>query len=137
MNSIVAGAGTGLLMASLFLSVGAVMLFVHLRERPAGPPELPDDFSPTKAALSAVAAAYPAWGILGAVLGLLFDVSVEHIPGGGLGSPNVVFTLSMVVAAALAAVPYVLLMRRMALGVLLMAAGFAALFGWFLPLMAS
>ena len=134
MSSVIAGASVGLLMASIFVSAGAVMLFVLLRE--TGPHPVLERLSPIRAALSGVAVAYPAWGIVGAVMGLLYEISIEQAPGAGMGSPNLVFTLSVLLVTVLMAAPFVVLMRRVAAGVLVMALSFIALFGWFLPFFA-
>ena len=134
MSSMIAGASVGLLMASIFVSAGAVMLFVL--SKATGPPPILERLSPVRAALSGVAAAYPAWGIVGAVMGLLYEISVEQAPGAGMGSPNLVFTLSVLLVTVLMAAPFVVLLRRVAAGVLVMALSFIALFGWFLPFFA-
>ena len=134
MSSMIAGAGVGLLMASIFVSAGAVMLFVLSKE--TGPPPIMERLSPIRAALSGVAAAYSAWGIIGAVMGLLYEISVEQAPGAGMGSPNLVFTLSVLLITVMMAAPFVVLLRRVAAGVLVMALSFIALFGWFLPFFA-
>ena len=40
-----------------------------------------DRFPPQNVMLSIVAIAYPIWGIIGAIMGILYVVSVEQAPG--------------------------------------------------------
>ena len=86
--------------------------------------------------MGVVVLAYPVWGGVGAVAGLLFWVSQREAPGGGLGSSNLVFTLAIVVVAAMLAAPLGLLLRRVVAGVLALAVAFMGLFGWLLPFLA-
>ena len=90
-----------------------------------------------KLVMPAVVLAYPVWGAIGAVMGLLYNVSEEAAPRGGIGSSNLAFTLAVVIGAALFAVPLWALFRRMKIGLAVMGLAFAGVFGWFLPLFAS
>ncbi len=120
-------------MASLFICAGAFMLFSLVKNpRPAFEPVL-NRFPAHVLMLWIMALAYPVWGIVGAVMGVLYLVSVEQAPGGGLGSPNLVFTTAAILAAAVIAAPFAFLLRPVAVGVAAIAVAFAGIFGWMLP----
>ena len=105
MNELIAGAASGLLMASVFVSAGMIMLFIIVRNPPPGLQPVFQKFPPAGIAMSVVVLAYPTWGAIGALTALLYKVSVDRTPGGGIGSPNMVFTLGIVVVAVMMAAP--------------------------------
>ena len=137
MNNVVAGAASGFLMASVFVFAGAIMLFVLVKDPPPGFAPLFERLSPSSLALSGVILAYPTWAIIGAVMGLLYQISTEQAPGGGIGSPNLVFTLGVVVVSVMMAAPFVILLWRVVAGVLAIAVSFIGIFGWFMPFFAK
>ena len=120
-------------MASVFVSAGMIMLFIIVRNPPPGLQPVFQKFQPATIAMSVVVLAYPTWGAIGALTGLLYKVSVEQVPGGGIGSPNMVFTLGIVVVAVMMAAPFMILLRQVLSGVLTITVAFIAIFGWFLP----
>ena len=137
MSSMVAGAASGLLMASVFVCAGVMMLFSLVRDPPAGFRPLLERVPAPQLAMSAVFLAYPAWGVIGALAGIVYKISDEQAPGGGLGSPNLVFTVAVVVVTLMMAAPFAVLLRRMVAGVVAMALASIGLFGWFLPYFAG
>ena len=132
-NMVIAGAASGLLMATVFVGAGVIMLFVIAKDPPPGFGPLFERIPPGTLVLSVTVMAYPVWGIIGAVMGLLYKISIEQAPGSGIGSPNMVFTLGVVVVSVMMSAPFVILLWRVVAGVLVIAVGFIALFGWFLP----
>ena len=137
MSSIIAGAAGGLLMASVFVCTAMLMLFALVRDTPPGFRPILQKFPPGRLALSVTFLAYPAWGILGVVMGVLYNISTEQAPGSGLGSPNLVFTASVVVVTAMMAAPFFLLLRRLLPGLLTITIAAIGVFGWFLPYFAE
>ena len=133
MSELIAGAASGFLMASVFVSGGMLMLFSIVKNPTPAFQYIFQSFAPAKIAMSVVVLAYPTWGTIGAVAGLLYKISVEQIPGGGIGSPNMVFTLGIIVVAVLMAAPFMILLRQVLAGVLTMTVMFIGIFGWFLP----
>ena len=88
--------------------------------------------------MSVVAVSYPFWAVVGGVLGLLYRISVNEAPGRGIGSPNFIFTLLVIVATAIFATPFVVIIRgRASLGILSIAITFMGIFGWLLPYFAA
>ena len=136
-NTVVAGAASGMLMASVFVGAGVIMLFVLVKDPPPGMGPLLESLSPSSLALAGSVLAYPTWGIIGVVMGLLYQISIEQAPGGGIGSPNLVFTIGVVVVSAIMAAPFVILLWRVVPGVLAITVSFMGLFGWFMPFFAK
>jgi hypothetical protein len=73
---------------------------------------------------------------LGMALGMTLAGVEDRRPDGGLGSPNLVYTLIVVALTAVIAIPMLALpmLRRAAIGGALI---FAALFGWAMPWLAT
>ena len=113
------------------------MLFSIVRKPTPAFERIFERFAPQKVMLSIVALAYPIWGIIGAIAGVLYVVSVEQAPGGGLGSPNLVFTVAVLVVTAMMTAPVAVLLRPVLAGVIAIAAFAAGVFGWMLPYFAE
>ena len=133
MSALVGGAASGFLMASVFVCASIFMLFHIVKDPPPEFRAILQRFPPTALVLAIVILSHPVWGIVGAAAGVLYTVVSEAAPGSGLGSPNLVFTLSVVTAALALGVPLAVLLRRFAAGVATIVAGFMGTFGWFLP----
>jgi hypothetical protein len=87
--------------------------------------------------MAVVVLAYPVWGAVGLLMGLLFLALQNGIPGGGLGSANLAYSIGVTAAAALLAAPVILLLRRVWQGVVGMAVSSVGIFGWLLPFLAT
>ena len=133
LDLIMSGAIIGLLMASVFITLGELMLFFLYKNRTPAMEPFFERVPPGHLAMGIVALAYPTWTGLGALFALLFLVSVREAPGGGLGSPNLVFTVAVVVMSLMLAAPVMYLLRRVIMGVVALTVIFIGLFGWFLP----
>jgi hypothetical protein len=73
---------------------------------------------------------------LGMVLGMALAGIEDRRPSGGLGSPNLVYTVMVVALAAVVVIPMFVLpaLRRPAIAAAL---AFAALYGWAMPWLAT
>lgn len=131
------GAVLGMLMASVFITVSMVSLFLVLKNRREQMMPVMEKYPPMTLAMGIVALSYPTWAIIGGILALLYRVSLEQAPGSGIGSPNMAYTLAIVGASVMLAAPLAILFRRMLLGVLTITLLFVAIFGWFLPYFSS
>ena len=129
----VAGAAAGLVFMLLFVAVAPVMVFSLARDTESRAGAFVRRVNPTTLMLGLVVLAYPTWTLLGGLLGLLYRLSVQQAPGSGLGSGNLVYTFALVVATLIGAVPGVLLLRRVASGVVAIAVAFMGIYGWLLP----
>ena len=138
MNELIAGMTLGLLMASVFICAAMLMLFSMVKNATARGAESPlGERTPMTVALGVVATAYPGWAVVGGMCGVLYRISVEQAPGGGLGSPNVLYTLGVLVAVLMLAAPFAVLLRRMLAFVVTLTLCAVAIFGWFLPYYAA
>ena len=116
MSYVIAGVFSGLLMASVTMTVGPLMLFFMAKDPSPGFQSLLERVSPMKMVMGLLAVSYPLWTIAGGVAGLIYRVSFEAFPGGGLGSQNLVFTLAVLLFAAGVAAPIFVVLRRMPVG---------------------
>ena len=83
--------------------------------------------------LGLVVAAYPVWTLLGGMLGLFYLLSTQVAPGSGLGSGNLVYSLALVVGTLFVFAPALVILRRVAVGVVVIALAFVGIYGWLLP----
>ena len=124
-------------MASIFVAIGVFMAFTLAKDPSPASATVLARFPPGGTVMAIVALAYPIWGAIGIVMGLLFMALENGMPGGGLGSPNIAYSASVTIGAALLAAPIVLLLRRVWQGVVGIAAFSVAVFGWLLPFLAT
>ena len=122
-----------MLMASIFITVSMVSLFLTMKNRRESAMPVMEKYPPMRLAMGVIAVSYPTWAVFGGVFALLYRVSLEQAPGGGIGSPNMAYTLAVVAIAVMLGVPLGILFRRMLAGVLTITLLFMAIFGWFLP----
>ncbi|MDP7413398.1 MAG: hypothetical protein QF465_07175 [SAR202 cluster bacterium] len=137
MDALIAGLASGALMASIFVTAGTFMAFAIVRDPPPTLAVFLARFPPGGVVLTVVAISYPLWGGIGLILAVLFIALENGVPDGGLGSPNIAYSLGVTVAAAMLAAPVVLLLRRVWPGVVSIALFAAGIFGWFLPFLAG
>jgi hypothetical protein len=133
---VIAGTFSGLLMASVTAALGPIILFSLAKDPTPFFRALLDRVPPIYMTLGLVVLTYPAWTVVGGVAGILYRVSLEQVPGRGLGSPNLVFTLAIVIVAIMLATPLALLLRRAMGGLAALTVIFVGVFGWLLPFMA-
>ena len=136
MSYLIAGAFSGLLMASVTAAFGPIMLFSLSKDPTPIFRAILNRVPPIYMTLGLVVLTYPAWTVAGGAAGLLYRVSLEQIPGKGLGSPNLAFTIAIVVVAIMLVTPVALLLRRVIAGLAAMTVIFIGVFGWLLPFMA-
>ena len=136
-DAVVAGAFLGMLMASVFVSVGVVILLPYINPHSPTLQTLAERGGNSTRFVMIVLAFYPAWAAVGAVTGLVLVAIERGAPGDGLGSPNLVYTAVLVGFSILIGAPAALILRRSAIGVAVMGLSFAGIFGWALPHFAS
>lgn len=120
-------------MAAVFVVITPIALVV-LSEDP-GPRfrTLLERVSPMMLTMGVAVLSYPVWVLVGVLLGLTYALVEEAEFVEGIGSPNLVFTVFIVLIGASMAVPLMVLLRRVAWAVGLLVLVFVALFGWALP----
>ena len=139
MTFVIAGATSGLLMASVFVSLGALvlMLFFIVKDGPAGVRERIAGAPVMAIMVGVVLMAYPTWGVIGAVIGVLYGATTTDGSVSGAGSPNLVYSLAIAAVAVAMAVPAALILRRALAGLAAMTLLFVGIFGWLLPFFAG
>ena len=137
MEEVFAGFITGYIMALIFTGLAALML-IEARSR------LPYLAKAIAANISAVALTVPIsliafllWTAIGMFLGLLYRYTLEEAPGGGLGSPNLLYTVLIISFGGLTLTAVVAAFRRLPWQVAVMGLSFITLFGWVLPRLAQ
>ena len=136
MSYAIAGAVSGFLMASVFIAIAPIMLFILAKEPSSRYHFTLGRLSPTALMMSIVVLAYPTWAVIGVATGLLYSAADTENSSGGIIIPNLSYAIAIVVATIALAVPVALLLKRVMLGVVTMAIFFAVIFGWALPFFA-
>jgi hypothetical protein len=137
MEEAFAGFVTGYCMALIFTGLAALML-VEARSRI---PFLAKAIAPNISAIALTVpislVAFLLWTAIGMFLGLLYRYTLEEAPGGGLGSPNLLYTVLIISFGGLTLTAIVAAFRRLPWQVAAMGLSFIALFGWVLPRLAQ
>ena len=136
MNPAIAGGMSGLLMASVFITVSALILFSLMRQSPETVQRRFGRPDPFRHIMAIVLLSYLVWASVGAGLGFAYGLVESSKPGDGLGSPNLVFTC-VVAGTVILASPLAIPLRRVWPYFLALVACFVGIFGWFLPALAS
>ena len=129
----IAGAAAGLMFMLAFVAVAPLMVFSLARDTESSLGAFVRRVNPTTLMLGLVVIAYPTWTLVGGLLALLFRLSTQVSPGAGLGSGNMVYTMTLALGTLLIAIPAAVLLRRVAFGVALITLAFAGIYGWLLP----
>lgn len=133
MVAFIAGAAAGLIYMLVFVAVAPMMVFSLARDSDSRAGAFVRRVNPTTLMLGMVVAAYPVWTLFGGMLGLLYRLGTQVAPGSGLGSGNLMYTLMLALVTMLVAVPAVVILRRVAFGVVVIAVAFMGIYGWLLP----
>jgi hypothetical protein len=76
------------------------------------------------------------WTALGLVLGMVLFAADDANPTNGLGSPNLVYTLIVVITAFIVFMPFFALVRSARRLAFFLAVAYVVLFGWATPILA-
>ncbi len=135
MITLLAGMASGVLMAKFFILIGSLTAFAALKNPTPQISRLMERFPPGGLIIAMVVMAYPVWTIIGVTLALLFLALQNAVPGGGLGSPNVIYTVGVSAAGVAIALPLAIPFRRFWPALVAMCATGAGVFGWLLPIL--
>jgi hypothetical protein len=135
-DGVIAGVFSGLLMAAITVAVGPILLFRMAKNPTPSFRALLERVAPIYMTMGIVVLAYPAWIIVGVATGILYSVSVEAAPGGGLGSANLVFTVAVTAILVMMAAPFAVLLRNARRSIALTTLLLVGMYGWLLPFMA-
>lgn len=137
MEEVFAGFVSGYIMALIFSGLAALMI-VQARSRiPYLVKAIAANISVVSLAIPLSLIAFLLWTAIGMLLGLLYRYTLQEAPGGGLGSPNLLYTVLIISFAGLSLTAIVGAFRRLPWQVAVMGLSFIALFGWLLPRLAQ
>ena len=133
MNTLVAGAATGLLLASFLVTFFCMALYSMYRNRSRFAIGLLDDKSPSRIIFPFVVLVNPSAAAGGIVFAYLFLVLEKNFPYNGLASPNLIYTSLVLFISVSMIIPLILLAKNYWIHLVSMAVIFALLFGWLIP----
>ncbi|MGQ9572842.1 MAG: hypothetical protein ACUVV3_06625 [Dehalococcoidia bacterium] len=137
MAEVFAGFVTGYIMALIFSGLAALMIADARSRLPYLAKAIAPNISAVALAVPISMIAFLLWTAVGMFLGLLYRYTVDEARGGGLGSPNLLYTLLVISFAGLILAGIVAAFRRLPWQVAALGLSFIALFGWVLPRLAQ
>ena len=137
MEEVFAGFISGYIMALIFTGLAALMIVQARSHVPYLVKAIAPNISVVALAIPISLIAFLLWTAIGMLVGLLYRYTLEEAPGGGLGSPNLLYTLLIISFAGLSLTAVVTAFRRLPWQVAVMGLSFIALFGWVLPRLAQ
>ena len=133
MNTLIAGAASGLLFASLSIAFGCFAIFVMYKNRIDPINQIFDTLAPSKIILASIMVWNPTCVVIGILFALLFSYLLDIKPGSGLLSPNFFYTFFIIgisLFLLLISHKFLSLIFRPMLGIV---GGFLSIFGWLIP----
>jgi glucan phosphoethanolaminetransferase (alkaline phosphatase superfamily) len=137
MEEVFAGFVSGYIMALIFSGLIALMVVERRSRIPYLAKVIAPNISAAALAVPISLIAFLLWTAIGMLLGLLYRYTLQEAPGGGLGSPNLLYTLLIISFAGLILTAIVAAFRRLPWQVGMIGLSFIVLFGWVLPLLAQ
>ena len=137
MEEVFAGFVSGYIMALIFTGLAALMIVQARSHVPYLVKAIAPNISVVALAIPISLIAFLVWTAIGMLVGLLYRYTLEEAPGGGLGSPNLLYTLLIISFAGLSLAAVVTAFRRLPWQLAVMGLSFIALFGWVLPRLAQ
>ncbi|MCH2310995.1 MAG: hypothetical protein MK362_00680 [SAR202 cluster bacterium] len=132
-EAIIAGALLGLLMASVFVSGGALIFTKYITAESKVIKYVNTRRSPTLFVLIMIGLIYIMWSIVGIIHGAAFVLLEKINPANGLGSPNLVFTLVTLIFPASTILIIAYMNKTVLVKALPIILIFAGVFGWMMP----
>lgn len=138
LNDILAGIIAGLVFSTVLLGDCVFILMTNRAMYDHLSKVLKPPLTPITVMLGTVFSLPLIFAIVGAVGGILYNIISEAQPDGGLGSPNLIFTIIALCIAGVSGVVILLIRRKLIIVPgLLTSIAFAGIFGWILPLIAD
>lgn len=128
----IVGAAAGLVMTVVFSAAAPVMVFSLARDAGHWSSARISRANPMTLMLGLVVLAYPLWTLIGGMLGLVYGLVLQAADGAGLA-----YSAAVTSIALLGAIPCAALLRGAAVGVVILAASFAGVYGWLLPMLVA
>tara|TARA_B100001142_G_C14191465_1_gene600151 strand:+ start:417 stop:833 length:417 start_codon:yes stop_codon:yes gene_type:complete len=137
MDVVIAGIASGLLFASILISVGCFVVFQMYRNNVIWVVNLFKDTTASKVIYPIIIFLNPTMAILGVIFGFIFILIDSQISIKILGSPNIIYTF-VVIGFSLISFIFLYIISpkywRSFLGIFIT---FDAIFGWLIPLLSS
>ena len=136
MDTIIAGAASGLLFASMSIAFGCFAIFVMYRNRVRAIQDMFKTSAPSKIILSSIMVWNPTCVVLGVMFAILFQYLSDVRPEPGILSPNMFYTffvISISVLLILICHRFLTIVFRPMLGIVVV---FLLIFGWLIPYLA-
>ncbi len=138
LQDILAGVICGLVLSTVILADSVFLLKVRQDVHEYLTRVLKPPFTPLTIMLGVVFGAPPLFGLLGAAGGLIYNIINDSSSDGGLGSPNLIFTLAVLsIAAILSLIILITRSKLIIIPGIITSIAFAGIFGWILPLLAN
>ena len=136
MDTIIAGAASGLLFASVSIAFGCFAIFVMYRNGVRAIQDMFKTSAPSKIILSSIMVWNPTCVVLGVMFAKLFQYLSDVRPEPGILSPNMFYTffvISISVLLILICHRFLTIVFRPMLGIVVV---FLLIFGWLIPYLA-
>ena len=136
MDTVIAGAASGLLFASMSTAFGCFAIFVMYRNEVQSVVDIFNTSTPSKIIVSFLIVWNPTCAAIGLMFALLFQYLSEISPGTGIFSPNLFYTFTIIglsILLLIACWQFLNVIFRPMLGIVTC---FLLIFGWLLPYLA-
>ena len=137
MDVVIAGIASGLLFASILISVGCFVIFQMYRNTVIWVVDLFKDTTASKVIYPIIIFLNPTMAIFGVIFGFIFIFIDSQISIKFLGSPNIIYTF-VIIGFSLISFIFIYIISpkywRSFLGILIT---FDAIFGWLIPILSS
>ena len=137
MDVVIAGIASGLLFASILISVGCFVIFQMYRNNVIWVVDLFKDTTASKVIYPIIIFLNPTMAIFGVIFGFIFIFIDSQISIKFLGSPNIIYTF-VIIGFSLISFIFIYIISpkywRSFLGSLIT---FDAIFGWLIPILSS
>ncbi|MCH2310388.1 MAG: hypothetical protein MK345_04965 [SAR202 cluster bacterium] len=137
MDVVIAGIASGLLFASILISVGCFVIFQMYRNNVIWVVDLFKDTTASKVIYPIIIFLNPTMAIFGVIFGFIFIFIDSQISIKFLGSPNIIYTF-VIIGFSLISFIFIYIISpkywRSFLGILIT---FDAIFGWLIPILSS
>ena len=136
MDTIIAGAASGLLFASLSTAFGCFAIFVMYRNGVKAILDMLNTSAPSKIIFSSILIWNPTCVVMGIMFALLFQYLSDISPGAGLLSPNIFYTFFVIALSIFLMIvswQFLNTVFRPMFGIVI---GFLLIFGWLIPYLA-
>lgn len=136
MNYLIAGAAVGLLLASVWITWFCLSLFMLYRRGSLFVTNLLNNQTPAKVIFPFILLINPTAVGLGVMFAFIFAIFDKAYPGTGLLSPNLLYSVIVLILSVILFAPLLFLARGIRLLIIGAMLSFVLSFGWLIPYLA-